>query len=350
MSRLVKRTVLHALRAVGGFALARRMTARGLRILCYHGISLADEHEFQGKLFMRESLFVKRLELIKRQGHPVISLDQAMEQLRAGSLAPGSVVITIDDGWTGTATLAAPLLKQHQFPATLYVATRDWQNGGPVFDVCAQYLLWRGRTQTAPLDLATLDGALGGQYVLNQDDQRRAAADALLTWARQQSAAAKANLLRGLATQLGIDWQAIEQSRMLHLMTSEQARAMAASGIDLQLHTHNHHLPQTDRAQVEQEITLNRAGLAAVTTRPLKHFCYPSGEYHARQFEWLRELDVASATTCKSGFSYPHTNRMEMPRFLDGEDIPEIEFEAELAGVLEVFRRVRRWTAARAHR
>ena len=38
MSRGQKKDFRAAARAAGGFALARRLTARSLRVLCYHGI------------------------------------------------------------------------------------------------------------------------------------------------------------------------------------------------------------------------------------------------------------------------------------------------------------------------
>jgi hypothetical protein len=42
-----------------------------------------------------------------------------------------------------------------------------------------------------------------------------------------------------------------------------------------------------------------------------------------------------------SGFNYPETERMELRRFLDGENISQVEFEAELSGILEWGRKAR---------
>ena len=44
--RALKSAALRVLLALGGFSVARLLTSRQLRILCYHGFSLRDEHEF----------------------------------------------------------------------------------------------------------------------------------------------------------------------------------------------------------------------------------------------------------------------------------------------------------------
>jgi len=77
--------LLHTARACGLFALARRLTARRLRILCYHGIALEDEAEFQPMLFMRAETFRSRLEQLSRSGYPVLPLGDALERLRRGA-------------------------------------------------------------------------------------------------------------------------------------------------------------------------------------------------------------------------------------------------------------------------
>jgi hypothetical protein len=45
-------TILFIARQLGLFELARRATARELRILCYHGVGLDDEGPFRPVLFI----------------------------------------------------------------------------------------------------------------------------------------------------------------------------------------------------------------------------------------------------------------------------------------------------------
>src|SRR6516162_11432115 len=107
-----------------------------------------------------------------------------------------------------------------------------------------------------------------------------------------------------------------------------------------------------DREKVEWEIAKNRAVLERLVSRPLEHFCYPSGAYalpdgrllfasELNQGEWLAALGVKSATTIEPGLNYPDTPRFALRRLMDGHPVSDIEFEAEMTGFMEIVRAVR---------
>jgi hypothetical protein len=75
MKRKATKAVLTAARTAGLFALARRLTAHDLRILCYHGAALRDEHRFRPALFMSEATFSQRIRSLERQAYPVLERD-----------------------------------------------------------------------------------------------------------------------------------------------------------------------------------------------------------------------------------------------------------------------------------
>ena len=82
-----KLVALRLLRAIGAFAIARIVTRRGLRILCYHGIALKDEHLFHGKLFMHVNTFRDRMQYLRDEGYVIMSLNNAVSALRANALS-----------------------------------------------------------------------------------------------------------------------------------------------------------------------------------------------------------------------------------------------------------------------
>jgi hypothetical protein len=55
----------------------------------------------------------------------------------------------------------------------------------------------------------------------------------------------------------------------------------------------------------------------------------------------FEKLGIKSATTCEPGLVDQHTNPFFMPRFLDGENIDQIVFEAELCGVGHFLRKIK---------
>ena len=50
---------------------------------------------------------------------------------------------------------------------------------------------------------------------------------------------------------------------------------------------------------------------------------------------------TSSATTCNADLNYPDKPSLELKRFLDGENISDIEFEAELSGFNELLRKMK---------
>lgn len=340
-----RQRVLGACRTLGLFALARRLTSGGLRIFCYHGISLGDEHAFQPKLFMRADTFRSRMELLASQGYVVMTLDDALAALDQNRLPPFATVITFDDGWLGTGTQAAPILAQLGFSSTLYVTTHEVVEEVPVLSVALAYLLWRGRTGRIDLGTWFPDEPT---HSLSSALQREQLAERLKLRLRNEARSGVLAALERIAGQVGVDWPLFERSSMMRLMTSSQLASLEEQGMSLELHTHTHRMPSDERAAVEDEIRKNRDVLVPIAKRELRHFCYPSGEYDPRHFEWLRALGIRSATTCKAGFTYRNTERMALPRFLDGQNISTVEFEAELSGFLEIMRRLRGLIASRA--
>lgn len=330
--------ILRIAKTLGMFSLARVLTQNNLRILTYHGAQIDDESSFRGGLFISKNVFKRRMGFLKRQKYPVLKLNEALQLLAKGNLPAGATVITIDDGWWGTYSVMAPVLEQHQFPSTLYVSTYYMQNQVQVFNVAVDYVLWRSVSQS--LNLHHIAEGLNGVYELQDPAQRAQATDALCRYADSLgSAGERQQLLQRVGAQTGVDVTELEKRRILSYMTAEEARELGERGMDIQLHTHRHCLPTNHFSATEKEIEDNRQALQSVASSRLEHFCYPSGEYEAHQLEWLEALGVKSATTVKNGFNTVRTNHLELRRFLDWEQITDIEFEAEVSGFFELVRR-----------
>ena len=131
----------------------------------------------------------------------------------------------------------------------------------------------------------------------------------------------------------------MEQNRLFAYMSDDEARDAAANDVDIQLHTHRHLFPDDGFEFARKEIEDNRRALGGIAAAPLRHFCYPSGEYTDESLSYLSDLDIDSATTTFPGFIRTDTPRYELPRFLDSEAVSDLEFEAEMTGFLELIRR-----------
>ena len=334
----LRRGLLTIAKFAGGFALSRRVTRKGLRILCYHGIWLGEGH-YSNFLFMSEDKFKRRLELLKQWRIPVIGLEEGVRGLKAGTLAPGATVITIDDGWFGTFRVMVPELVAHGFPATIYSTSFYAEKQLPVFGVALDYLL--SRTTSSSICFDGLGKGLSGCYPVATPEQRESVAERLEEHASNLDAGEAVRLLERLAGQLGIDFAPFLENRIFHLMSLQEIKQSAQQGIDIQLHTHRHRFPVDDPVLLQQEIQENRSVLARLTQGRLKHFCYPSGLWSEAAFPVLKSSGIQSAVTTEQGLNFSPDSTLKLRRISDGEYVDEIEFEAELSGFAEIVRQMR---------
>ena len=329
---------LYLMRALGGFALAHYLTRNRLRILCYHGFSVGDEFELLPLMFMRAATFDRRMQILKRRRVPIIRLDEAIRRLQDESITSAETVITLDDGWESNLTIGLPILEKYRYPACIYVTTEHLTAGVEAFNVALYYMIRRSTCKT--LTLSGIHSGVDGVYDIASDP---AAAVAQLVGATEQAfpLAERQRLLAPIAAALGIDLAEVFRGGRLTFLNAAQIQELVQRGVDIELHTHTHRLPHDRFELVSLEISHNRQALKALTGTEARHFCYPSGEYHAVHAEWLTRLGLVSAVTCDSGLNTSRTSPMFLKRYLDSEETRDIIFEAEICGVRDLLRSIR---------
>jgi peptidoglycan/xylan/chitin deacetylase (PgdA/CDA1 family) len=322
MNKSFKCHAFRVAKALGLFTLSRRITARGVRILCYHGVWLGDDGFAGDAMFMRKETFEQRLELIERLGYPVVSLETAIEAFEGKAELPvAAVVITIDDGWYCTYAAMVPALRRHGMSATLYCDSEHLTSGKPVAHVMSSYLRQRGSPGVGD---AALEAELSSSADRSAPLGDRIAAASMV------------------AAHVGVDIERYLACRVFEYMSPAQLKELAEAGLDVQLHTHRHSIHDHSVASIEREINDNREVLSQVLGLPkqvFSHFCYPSGVTSAAAARALGALGLRSSTTTERGLAWAGTYRQLLPRLLDGESTTPIELEADLSGFTEIARR-----------
>ena len=340
MDSVLRQAKLGTLRLAAATGLSRVLRDSAWRrqrllILCYHGVSRYDEHEWDPELYITAETLRRRMQLLVQERCNVLPLAEAVMRLQSGTLPSRAVTITFDDGYHDFYSIAFPIIESFGSPVTLYLTTYYVEYNRPVFDLMYRYLLWKGRQQQ------TLSWPEVFPVACTLDSAGRQAAEGAITQfasSRKLSAQEKDRLLARLAGRLDIDYEDLCRRRMLHLITPAEAKALAARGLDLELHTHRHRVYR-GREGTFAELDDNRRVLESLTTAPLQHFCYAGGSYLPEHLEYLTAYGIRSATTCYRGLCTAHTHPLLLPRLVDTMVVSDLEFRSWVAGTASLLPR-----------
>ncbi len=332
-ARACKRSILAVLRGVGvsAFVAQSGWRNRRLLILCYHGVSLEDEHDWSPRLYVSPLHFENRLRILKQSAN-VLSLAEGLKRLAEGSLPDRSVAITFDDGFHDFHTRALPLLTKYGIPATVHLTTYYSDFRRPIFELICSYMLWKRRhTILEPLPISNWTSPVN----LAESRDREFVLTVLNRYCdeKDSSGVDKDRLAAQLAQQLGIDYGQLIRQRVLQIMSPEEVRDVARNPlVSIQLHTHRHVMPN-DSAQLIGEINDNRSRIEELTGQAAIHLAYPSSVHGPEFLESLKQCGVLSAMTIEPGLVDTSTNPMLMPRLMDQSYLDESLFEDWIGGI-----------------
>jgi peptidoglycan/xylan/chitin deacetylase (PgdA/CDA1 family) len=306
---------------------------RRLLILCYHGISLTNEHEWNPGLYVRQHLLRQRFETLRRNRCTVLPLGEAIDRLYRGSLPERAVVLTFDDGYYDFLARAYPLLEEFGYPATVYLTTQRCEHNLPIVNILVSYMLWLRRD--AVLEAPDVPGLGSVAYPLATSAQRATVRQRINAAVQPMDLEPdeRDDIARTIARRLGLDYDAFARARALTLLRPEEVAWLSTRGVDFQLHTHRHRTPEDD-TQFVQELRENRNRLETITGKPAVHFCYPSGVYRMSYLPLLKANHVRSATTTRPGIAGPHCDPLLLSRFVDTSAVTAVQFEAWLHGIV----------------
>ena len=326
MHKQIKISLLWIAKVLGLFTLCRWFYRNKVRILCYHGFSYADEHLFRPKLFMSPKTFSSRMSFLAKSPYTIVPLQEAIDNSK-----PNQLVITIDDGWSGTFQRVHSALEAYRFPIMLYVTSYYAEKQIPVINVSLSYLLWK--TQKKELHLSIPELSFDQKWQLDSIDRPVFVIELCAIIDQIQDLHKRKSILIELSKQLEVSLTH-DGKQLFRLLSISELKELQAVNVDLQLHTHRHCSPK-DEHQLLLELSDNKYWLSQLQESEfLKHFCFPSNEYHPQQISYLSEFGIKTAVTSNSGLYSRGDNLYLIPRILDGEDVSQIELEAELCGFM----------------
>ena len=237
----------------------------------------------------------------------VVSLDEGMQALRAGTLAPRAVCITFDDGYRDNFETALPVLQKHRLGATFFVAS-SFLGGGRMFvDTVTEAVR---RMPAGPVDLRWFGL---GACVVRDAASRLALIDKLVADIKYRSLESREEACERVAQLAG---GPLPSNLM---MTPEQIAGLGRAGMSIGGHTSRHPiLACLDPQDAKQEIEQDRDTLAAIVGSRPRYFAYPNGRY-GRDFDhshvaMVREAGFDGAVTTDVGCAAARSDSFLLPR------------------------------------
>ena len=268
---------------------------------------------------------------LRAEGFDIVPLDEVPSRLDEPSAKPFAA-LTFDDGYRDNVEHAAPVLRRHSAPWTLFVTT-DFAEG--------RGRLWWLELERAIARLERVGLTVGGEAL---DLPSRTAAEkrnafAAIYWRLR---AGPEDVLLATIARLAESAGGVpeEMVRSLCLGWDEIAELARDPAVAVGAHTVTHPmLAKHDEARARREIADGKAIVEAKLGRPVRHLAYPVGDPTSagpREFRLAREAGFATAVTTRPGHVFPaHAQHLHaLPRIsVNGLFQSEAALKSLLSGV-----------------
>ena len=304
----------------------RRRRRRDYRVFLLEYHAVTGEREEEGAI--SAARFRTHLEFLTARW-PCVTVAQAAERL-AGGLDQDLLALTFDDGYANNARIAYPALRELGLTATIYLATA-FLDGEPLwFDLARRGLT---KAKAAPAEARSRVDAAGQEVLSRLLDSWPATLSLEAAMQRLKSAPAPERLQATAALRPLAAWRAAQEP-----MRWDEARALAAAGIELGAHTVDHPiLSKLDEAEQERQIAGSIARIEAELQKRPRTFAMPNGsarDYDAATLRVVRRLGLLASCTTRRGSNAAGCDLHQLRRIGVGSDSLAM-LDARLAGFFD---------------
>ena len=290
-------------------------------ILTLHHVCPPRSDRFQpNRLLEITPRFLQRVaRALRRSGLDLVSVDEMHRRLSQGDFARRFVCLTIDDGYRDTLEYAYPILKQHEIPFAVYVATSFADRLGELWWLALEAVIARNSRVGLVID--------GGDQCFDcrTVGEKREVFDVVYGWMRSlETEDELRNAIRDLCARYYVDINAF--CRDLCMSWEELAQLAADPLVTIGAHTVNHvMLAKVPASAAQAEMDMSRRVIEAALGVRVEHLCYPVGDATSagpREFAIAANLGFKTAVTTRPGVLYPdHRSHLTaLPRIsLNGE-------------------------------
>jgi len=276
-----------------------------LSILIFHRVLAETDPLFPGE---PNAAQFDKLCAHLRARFEVLPLSEAVTRLQQGSLPAGALAITFDDGYADNLSIAAPILRKHHLPATLFIAT-GYLDGGCMWN---DKLIEAFRsTRNSEIDLRDLGLET---YSVESIAARRAGIDRVIDATKYLSLAERDARADHVLRAAG----ATAPKKLM--LDSTSVNTLASLGVDVGVHTVNHPiLARTSSDQAWEEIVESKRRLEELTGKSMRLFAYPNGkpgqDYSREHVSMVQQAGFDAAVSTAWGPATRQSDIFQLPRF-----------------------------------
>ena len=287
-------------------------------ILMYHRI--ANETFDPWELAVAQEAFAEQLAWIASH-RTVLRLAEFADLHRRRKLPRSAIALTFDDGYSCTAEIAVPMLRNAKMPATIFIAAQQIERGGA---------FWWDELQQIIIEHHARSIALTGEHIYLGDRQERdwrLDSDATAWTPRQRAFYRLWQRLRTLPPdQLNAAMTELREQggsgavrRPHRLMTAAQGRTIRSDDIEFGSHALSHaSLPNLSPGDRAREIRDSASACEALTGARPSTFAYPYGDYDEECEALVREAGYECACTIEPRAVRQDSRMFALPRVQAG--------------------------------
>ncbi|MFA7658239.1 MAG: polysaccharide deacetylase family protein [Candidatus Gastranaerophilaceae bacterium] len=261
-----------------------------------------------------ENLIIK----FKKKGFKFVSLDKLRDVIVNKKKAKKLIAITLDDGYRDNFENGLAILKKHNVPFCIYVATGM---------VGKQFIYWWYIIEDLILANDEIILNDGKKFDCSTKDKKEQAFLNIREIILKLPQTALAQGLPELLSNYKIDINAYNETLPL---TWDQIKALNEEPLaTIGCHTHSHlAFTGCSEQEIKDDIQLSRKLMKENANIKLAHFCFPFGDKAAisdEHVKLLKQLDFKTSATTADGICQYKTDIMELPRIFvtekNGEDV-----------------------------
>ncbi len=306
--------------------------AGAISILVYHRVlnTLPPEGEWEPNLTLSvsESAFESQIKYLS-ENFSCVSLEDAVQKLKTGTLGPRCVVVTFDDGYHDNLATALPILEKYHVPATIFIATG-------FIDSPPTPWWYEHAYHLRNLDSLSINfQGVRYQWSLKTHKEKDEAFTALNALTKLLSPKEQEELLNAIRSSSGKLY-----TRREKMLSWDEIRMLDKHPlITIGAHTHSHPvLTALSDEELKNELLSSKTRLEETLGHPVQYFAYPFGgigQIGSREFNAVaREGFTAAVTTELTHVTKNHSKALfALPRLNIEFNDDEIPFKWKLSGV-----------------